>query len=84
VANAPHHKGTFQTRSLKVRAAANGDPFTRCWRCGQLARLGDPWQAGHLVDGAIDSPLAAEHRSCNIKAGNRLKARRYLRTSRAW
>jgi len=84
VSNQAHHKGTFQRRSQLVRDAANADPFTRCWRCGELARPGDPWQAGHLVDGAMNSPLAAEHRSCNARAGQKLMARRYLRTSRAW
>ena len=84
MANKPYHKGAYPGRAAKVRAAANEDPYTRCWRCGEFARANDPWQAGHLVDGAMDSPLAAEHRSCNIRAGNRLKASRYLRTSKVW
>lgn len=80
-----HHRGTHQVRARKVVAAANANPDTRCWRCGQPARPGDPWQAGHVIDGQVDGELRPEHRSCNASAGatygNRL--RRHP-TSRAW
>lgn len=45
-----------------------------CWRCGEPARDGDPLIGGHLVDRARQgfddvSNMAAEHRSCNGRAG---------------
>lgn len=52
-------------------AAANAYPLTKCWRCGELARADDPWQAGHVRDADPTSPLKAEHRSCNAAAGQR-------------
>jgi hypothetical protein len=66
-----HHRGTFAARGRLVRAMAQADSTTRCWRCGALADPGDPWQAGHVRDGDPSSPLAAEHRSCNARAGRR-------------
>lgn len=79
----PHHRGTFPARAAKVRAAADADPLTRCWRCGEGKRPGDPWQAGHVFDGDPSSPLLAEHRSCNTRAGNQV-ARGRFRNSRRW
>lgn len=67
-----HYRGDYARRAREIRAAADADPGTTCWRCGKTARPGDPWQAGHLVDGDRLSPLAAEHRSCNAAAGQRL------------
>ena len=81
--NPAHYRGSYHVRARRVREAANADPETRCWRCGEQAREDDPWQAGHLRDGDPTSPLAAEHRSCNASAG----ARRLVdgfRTSRRW
>ena len=78
-----HHRGSFHVRARKVRDAANADPEVRCWRCGGLARAGDPWTAGHVRDGDPSSPLAAEHASCNYSAGARSKADGF-RTSRQW
>lgn len=63
------YRGTFKRRAKQVRDAAYADPRTQCWRCGGLARPDDPWQAGHVRDGDPYSPLAAEHRSCNARAG---------------
>jgi hypothetical protein len=48
-----------------------------CWICGQGRKDDDPWQADHLIplaDGGVRSPLAAAHRSCNIRRSNRLMA----------
>lgn len=73
---AAHHRGNYQTRAARVRAAANADPTTRCWRCDGLTRPDDPWTAGHIVDSHPDSPLAAEHASCNYSAGATLGNRR--------
>ena len=67
-----HYHGDYRVRAAAVVAAANADPSTRCWRCHLLARPGDPWQAGHTVDGDSTALLAAEHRSCNAAAGARL------------
>lgn len=83
---AAHHRGTHQRRARAVVAAANANPATLCRRCGQPARPGDPWQAGHINDGQIDGPLAPEHRSCNARAGQALSAQRRkpLQTTRDW
>lgn len=71
--NRAHYRGTYHVRARRVRDAANADPETRCWRCGDLARPGDPWQAGHVRDADPSSPLKAEHQSCNTLAGNRVQ-----------
>lgn len=49
-------------------------PDTRCWRCGGLARDGDPWEAGHTHDLALGGgpEVRPEHRSCNRRAGGEL------------
>jgi hypothetical protein len=84
-----HHRGEHPRLAKAVRDAAYANPYTTCWRCGERARPGDPWQAGHLVDGDTTSPLAAEHRSCNARAGAELvNGRRPVahqrRQSQAW
>ena len=81
-----HHRGSYQAKAKQVRDRANANPATVCWRCGGLARHGDPWQAGHTVDGMIDGPLAPEHRSCNARAGQALSTKRRapLQTTREW
>ena len=78
-------RGSYQVRAARVREAANADPTTRCWRCGGLAVVGDPWQAGHVRDSDPTSPLAAEHQSCNTAAGSRLRhGGGRVETSRRW
>lgn len=77
-----HHRGSYDRRSQMVRDTANADPTTRCWRCNGLAREGDPWQAGHLRDADAASPLAPEHRSCNIRAAR--QAERKVPPSEDW
>lgn len=93
-----HHRGTYPARARALRARANADPLTRCWRCGRTLaehpphRNGKParWTAGHLVDGQEDGPLAPEASTCNYSSGGRLgnarRARRRAprRTSRRW
>jgi len=79
-----HYRGDYHRRARAVRDAANADSSTRCWRCGDTARHGDPWQAGHLRDGDLTSPLAAEHRSCNGRAGAALTNGRREPRSRDW
>jgi len=71
------HYGThsYVKRSAAVRAHANADPSTTCWRCGltlEQVRRTKPhakWDAGHLVDGDSSQPLRAECSSCNRSAG---------------
>jgi hypothetical protein len=75
-----HYRGSYLRRAKALRAWANANPDTVCRRCGQKAREGDPWQAGHVIDGDPWSPLAPEHQSCNARAGARLKEPR----SRNW
>ena len=68
----PHHSGLYRKLAPLVVARADADPSTRCLTCGQSARPGDPWQAGHVIDGKIVTSLAdlaAEHRSCNTSKG---------------
>jgi hypothetical protein len=80
-----HYRGSYQKRAAVVRAAAVADPLARCWSCGGLARPGDPWTAGHTVDGDSLAALAAEHASCNFSRGAVMgNARRKLPTSRVW
>jgi hypothetical protein len=87
---APHHRGTYHAASAKVRAAANADPETRCWRCGLTLpehkphRNGKPatWTAGHTTDSQPGGHLAPEASTCNYAAGGRL-ARARARTAPA-
>jgi hypothetical protein len=65
----PHYRGDYARRAAIVRAAANANPDIRCARCGELARAGDPWTAGHVNEGQVNGPLRPEHRSCNCAAG---------------
>lgn len=72
---AAHHRGAHTRLAAIIRARANANPATLCARCGQPARPGDPWQAGHRNDGHIATSLAdyqPEHRSCNTSAGARI------------
>jgi hypothetical protein len=74
----PHHQGSYQVRAAKVRAQANADPSTRCWRCGKTLaqhparhKTGAParWTAGHIIDGQVGGQLAPEVSTCNYSAG---------------
>jgi hypothetical protein len=71
-----HRTPDYRRRALAVRRAANANPLTQCWRCGELARPGDPWQAGHTIDGDNRAPLAPEHRLCNATAGAVMRNRK--------
>jgi 5-methylcytosine-specific restriction protein A len=42
-----------------------------CHICKEPARPNDPFTADHLIAGNVDSPLAAAHRSCNSRRGNK-------------
>jgi hypothetical protein len=47
------------------------DTATACHLCGLGAKADDPWTADHLIAGDPESPLAAAHRSCNSRRGNK-------------
>jgi hypothetical protein len=81
-----HHRGSYAARARKLRAAANADPLTRCWRCGRtLAEVpGSTWDAGHYLDNP-NGELYAEHSTCNRSAGATLgNQRRTQGTTRRW
>jgi hypothetical protein len=59
-----HYKGDYRRRSDVVRRTA-----VVCWLCGGGARVGDPWQADHVVPGDPSSELLPAHRSCNARRG---------------
>jgi 5-methylcytosine-specific restriction protein A len=42
-----------------------------CHLCGEPARPNDPFTADHIIAGDKESPLAAAHRSCNSRRGNK-------------
>lgn len=63
-----HYRGDYRRRAAVVRGGAQF-----CWLCGEPARVGDPWQADHVVPGDPESVLAPAHRSCNARRGNRLE-----------
>lgn len=60
------YSGDYRKRAKLVR-----DTATICHLCGEGSRHNDPWQADHLIPGDPDSPLAAAHRSCNARRGNK-------------
>jgi hypothetical protein len=64
-----HYQGDYKARARQVRADANADSSTLCIRCGNPARDGDPWTAGHVVPGDPTSDIGPEHASCNYGAG---------------
>lgn len=76
-------------RKRRQQLMATITPDSVCWRCGQPARQGDPFEAGHIIDGERSSPLALEHKSCNRSHGgyNGARASRQQRhepASRDW
>ena len=76
------HGPNYRRLAPLIRAAANSDTNTRCWRCG-LTLAEHPlypngrrqrWTAGHLTDGQPDwtltlTDLAPEASRCNEEAG---------------
>ena len=67
----PHYRGNYDQQARALKAAANANPRTRCWRDGLTLDQHPPhrdgrrptWQAGHTVDGHRNSPawLDVEH-----------------------
>jgi hypothetical protein len=64
-------KKTLYNSSYRKAASIIRATAIICHICGDGARLSDPWQADHLDAGNPDSPLAAAHRSCNAKRGDK-------------
>ena len=57
-----HHQPRAQT---KARAALQPDVdagTARCWRCGELIRPGQQWDAGHTTDLGLGGHPAGETR----------------------
>jgi hypothetical protein len=96
---APQHKSSqYRAAAKRVRAAANGNPFTRCWRCGNTLdkcgprgdgrnRNGTPctWHAGHLVESSLAHGLLPECSHCNTSSGARFgNAKRVEPHSEIW
>jgi hypothetical protein len=91
-----HYAGDYQARAAQVRAAANANPETVCWRCGLYLDQHAPhasgapvaWQAGHVHDGDPLSPLLPEASTCNSRAGRALQSPgpppRHIVTTRDW
>lgn len=55
----------------RKKAKAIRETALFCHLCKEPARHNDPFTADHLVAGDPDSPLAAAHRSCNSRRGNK-------------
>ena len=60
------YSGDYRKRAKEVR-----DTATVCHLCGEGPRVNDPWQADHIIPSDPYSPLAAAHRSCNARRGNK-------------
>lgn len=65
------HKKTLYNSEYRKQAALVRQTAIVCHICGDGARLNDPWQADHLIPSDPLSPLAAAHRSCNARRGNK-------------
>ena len=85
-AKKPHHSGSYPRLAQAVRDDAYANPATVCHKCKRtLAQHGREWQAGHVIDGLVDGPLAPECAECNARDGAaRGNARRVRRVSRNW
>ena len=88
-----HYRGSYHVRARNIRAAANANPNTRCWRCGRTLAQHPPhhngnpakWTAGHLRDGDPTSPLAPEASTCNYSAGaQRINGTANVEPTRRW
>jgi hypothetical protein len=65
-----HHDGLYDSEYRRLAAVVRATAVL-CHICGEGERTDDPWQADHVVAGDRSSPLAAAHRSCNIRKGDR-------------
>ena len=62
---------TLYDSRYRKRAKLVRDTALYCHLCNESARPNDPFTADHLIPGDPDSPLAAAHRSCNSRRGNK-------------
>jgi hypothetical protein len=60
------YSGDYKARARMVRENAYV-----CHLCNEGPKLNDPWQADHINPADPYSPLAAAHRSCNARRGNK-------------
>jgi 5-methylcytosine-specific restriction endonuclease McrA len=61
------YSGDYRKRAKAVR-----DNALECHLCGRGALPNDPWEADHIDPADPKSELAAAHRSCNLRRGNKL------------
>jgi hypothetical protein len=64
-------KPTLYDSAYRKRAKTIRETALYCHLCGEPRKLNDPFTADHLIAGDPDSPLAAAHRSCNSRRGNK-------------
>ena len=60
------YDNNYRKRARVVRQSA-----VYCHLCNEPARRNDPFTADHIIAGDKESPLAAAHRSCNSRRGNK-------------
>jgi rRNA maturation endonuclease Nob1 len=56
----------YRQAAKRIRETA-----THCHICGVIFVEGDRVEADHIIPGMIDGPLAAAHRQCNQRRGNK-------------
>ena len=66
-----HKKQTLYNSDYRKAAKFVRDTAIICHICKDGDRANDPWQADHLIPSDPNSPLAAAHRSCNAKRGDK-------------
>ena len=66
-------KALLYNSSYRARAKAVRDTATHCHICQQAFTDRATIQADHLIPGNPYSPLAAAHRSCNIRKSNKFQ-----------
>ena len=79
-----HRQRTFVLAGKIIRARANNNPHTQCWRCGETLATCGPhhngtnrnhtpatWDCGHLPDGNLAAECSPCNRSNGAIEGNR-------------
>jgi len=64
-------KSQLYNYAYRQEAKRIKEQATHCHICGMAFTLEDRVEADHLIAGMIGSPLAAAHRLCNQRRGNR-------------
>ena len=62
---------TLYDSDYRRRAKVVRDTAIICHLCNEPAKYNDTFEADHLVAGDKTSELAAAHRSCNLRRGNK-------------